>query len=235
MTVPLIILAFFSLFAGFLGFPESLARVVGYHGQTNRFEAFLNPVFAKEAQQFERTGEARQLAAGEREEEKSSPVEYVLMFASIGIALVGWGLAHKAYSTASGEYKEPIRDYARPIYTALWNKYYVDEAYDTVFTGRRKLGNTRLGAMGLGTALWKFDANVIDGGVNGAGWMTKLIGRISTWWDKWIIDGLLVNGPAILTRVSSYPVRMVQWGSVQFYALVMTAGVLGFIAYYVWK
>ncbi|HKD90300.1 MAG TPA: NADH-quinone oxidoreductase subunit L [Terriglobales bacterium] len=232
MTVPLIILAFFALFAGFLGFPESLARVVGYHGQTNRFEAFLNPVFAKEAQQFERTGEVRQVAAGEREEEKSSPVEYLLMFASVGIALAGWGLAHKAYCTAEGEFCEPIRDYARPIYTTLINKYYVDEVYDTVFTGRRKIGNTRLGAMGLGTALWKFDANVIDGAVNGAGWMTRLIGRISTWWDKWIIDGLLVNGPAILTRLSSYPVRMLQWGSVQFYALVMTAGVLGFIGFY---
>ena len=60
--------------------------------------------------------------------------------------------------------------------------------------------------------------------MNGAGWLTKLAGNISNWWDKWIIDGLLVNGIAIVTRVMSYPVRVVQWGLVQFYALVMVAG-----------
>jgi NADH-quinone oxidoreductase subunit L len=240
MTVPLIILAFFSLFAGFLGFPESLARMVGYHGQTNRFEAFLNPVFAKEAQQFERTGEGRQVAAGEREEEKSSPVEYLLMFASIGIALAGWGLAHKAYSTATGDYKEPIHHFAPPVYNTLVHKYYVDEVYDTLFTGRRAIGGTRghvrLGAMGLGTALWKFDVNVIDGAVNGAGWLTKLTGTISSWWDNKFLDRFLVNGPAVIIRGPlSWGTRLLEWGQVQFYALVMTAGVLGFIAYYVWK
>src|SRR5947209_5031719 len=72
MTVPLIVLAFFSLFAGFLGFPKSLARVVGYHGETNRFEAFLKPVFEGEAQQFRAEGETQQLAAGRKEEESSS-------------------------------------------------------------------------------------------------------------------------------------------------------------------
>src|ERR1700736_1715455 len=39
MTMPLVVLAVMSLFAGFLGFPQSLARLVGIHGQTNRFEA----------------------------------------------------------------------------------------------------------------------------------------------------------------------------------------------------
>ena len=53
------------------------------------------------------------------------------------------------------------------------------------------------------------------------------------WYE--IIDGLLVNGPAIVTRMSSYPVRMLEWGQVQFYALVMMAGVLGFVAWYVWR
>ncbi len=113
----------------------------------------------------------------------------------------------------------------------------MDEIYDTAFTGRRPLGKTdvRLGAMGLGNAMWSFDANVVDGTVNGAGWTTKLIGTLSTWFDKWIIDGVGVNGPALLTRMLSYPVRLAQWGLVQFYALVMVAGVVGFVIYYVWK
>jgi NADH:ubiquinone oxidoreductase subunit 5 (subunit L)/multisubunit Na+/H+ antiporter MnhA subunit len=91
----------------------------------------------------------------------------------------------------------------------------------------------RLGAMGLGEALWKFDADVIDGTVNGVGWSTRESGTVSTWWDKWIIDGLLVNGVAIVTRMASYPVRVIQWGLVQWYALVMVGGLVCFVVYYV--
>src|SRR5438874_10210773 len=49
MTVPLVILAVMSLFAGLLGFPKSLALLVRIHGQSNRFDAFLEPVFSKDA------------------------------------------------------------------------------------------------------------------------------------------------------------------------------------------
>ena len=45
MTVPLIVLAICSVFAGYLGVSPSLARLVGLHGETNRFEHFLAPVF----------------------------------------------------------------------------------------------------------------------------------------------------------------------------------------------
>ena len=55
------------------------------------------------------------------------------------------------------------------------------------------------------------------------------------WVDKWIVDGVGVNGPAILMRALSYPVRLVQWGLVQWYALVMIAGLVGFVFYYVVK
>jgi len=93
----------------------------------------------------------------------------------------------------------------------------------------------RLGTMGLGEASSWFDSNIIDGTVNGAGWITRLTATLSTWWDTWIIDGLLVNGPAILSRILSYPTRMLQWGLVQWYALVMTIGLVGFVAYYAWR
>jgi len=86
--------------------------------------------------------------------------------------------------------------------------------------------------MGLGEASYWFDSRVIDGTVNGAGWMTRLSGTMSSWWDKWIIDGVLVNGPAILSRMLSYPVRLLEWGLVQWYALVMVIGLVGFVFYY---
>ena len=228
MTVPLVILALCSLGAGYLGMPHSL-------GGSNRFEKFLEPVFAKEAQVLEEEGKSSQVAAGEEQVEHTDPLEYVLMFASVGAAVVGWWLAQRAYKNAGKAYKEPINEISPRFYKTLFRKWYVDEIYDWVFTGRAKVGEARLGVLGLGEASSKFDSTVIDGTVNGAGWITRLSGSISAWWDKWIIDGVGVNGPAILARMASYPMRLLEWGLVQWYALVMVAGLVGFIFYYVVK
>jgi NADH-quinone oxidoreductase subunit L len=227
MTVPLVVLAFFSIFAGWFGLPHSL-------GGSDRFAKFLEPVFAREARVLE-AEEPAKFAAAEKEQEHTDPMEYGLMALSVAAAFVGLGMAWKSYHAADKGYAEPIKAMAPPVYDVLLNKYYVDEAYDYAFTGRRKVGDVRLGVMGLGEASSWFDSHVIDGTVNGAGWMTRLAGTLSSWWDKWIIDGLLVNGPAILSRMISYPVRMVQWGLVQWYALVMVVGLVTFVAYYAWR
>jgi len=222
MTMPLVVLAVCSFCAGWLGVPHSL-------GGSNRFEKFLEPVFAKEAPLFH-AEEPGQFAAGKKEEARTSPTEYTLMALSLGLAVGGWGLAWKVYRGADKGYVEPLAAEVPPVYTAMLNKYYVDEGYDYLFTGRRKLGRVRLGAMGLGEASSWFDSRVIDGTVNGAGWMTRAFSTITIWWDRWIIDGLLVNGPAIMARMLSYPVKLLQWGLVQWYALIMVFGLLGFMA-----
>jgi len=228
MTVPLVLLAIGAISAGWLGWPRSL-------GGSDRFAKFLEPVFAREAQVLQETGESAQLAAGTKEEEHTSGTEYLLMVLSIAAAAAGWGVAWKYYRHADKGYVEPIAASAPPVYNVLYNKYYVDEAYDYAFTGRRPLGRVRLGALGLGDACFWFDSHVIDGMVNGAGWSTRLVASLSSWWDKWIIDGLLVNGPAWFSRILSYPARMLQWGLVQWYALVMVVGLVGFVAYYAWR
>ena len=228
MTVPLIILAICSVGAGYLGMPHSL-------GGSNRFEKFLEPVFAKEANVMIEEGRGAQVALGEAQVEHTDPLEYALMFASVGAAVVGWWLAQRAYKKADRGYKEPINEISPRFYKTLFRKWYVDEIYDWIFAGRKQVGGVRLGIMGLGEAAWKFDVDVIDGTVNGAGWTTRMTGNLSVLWDKWIIDGLLVNGVAIVTRLASYPVRLVQWGLVQWYALVMVGGLVCFVVYYVVK
>ena len=40
----------------------------------------------------------------------------------------------------------------------------------------------------------RFDRDVVDGGVNGAGWLTRFASKISMWWDTWIVDGLVQSG-----------------------------------------
>jgi NADH-quinone oxidoreductase subunit L len=220
MTVPLMILAFFSITAGYLGVSPSLAG-------SNHFEKFLEPVFANGMQ-------GENLPAHEQEEGSSHTMEWGLMVLSVAAAGTGWFFASRAYGNANKGFTEPIAAAAPPVYNTLLNKYYVDEGYDYVFTGRRKLGNVRLGVMGLGAASSWFDSHIIDGLVNAAGSITRLIARISSWWDKWIIDGIGVNGPAILARILSYPTRLLEGGLVQWYALVMTAGLVGFVFYYVY-
>jgi NADH-quinone oxidoreductase subunit L len=228
MTMPLIVLAVMSLFAGFLGWPHSL-------GGSDRFARFLDPVFSRgEAQVLKAEGKSGQVAAGEKEEEHTSPTEYLLMFLSVAAAGAGYFMAGRAYKTADKNYAEPIASASAPVYNMLLHKYYVDEGYDYVFTGRRKVGDVRLGVMGAGEASSWFDSHVIDGTVNAAGSLTRGTATFSSWWDKWIIDGIGVNGPAILARMLSYPARLFEWGLVQWYALVMTAGLVGFVFYYVY-
>jgi NADH-quinone oxidoreductase subunit L len=226
MTAPLVALALCAIFAGWLGWPHSL-------GGSDHFTKFLEPVFAPEARVLQEEGRASQLAAGV-EEEHNTGWEWTLMGLSLAAAGVGWGMAWKSYRHADKGYTEPIAVAAPPVYNVLLHKYYVDEGYDYVFTGRRKLGDVRLGVLGLGEASAWVDTNVIDGVVNGAGWITRVTATISSWWDKWIIDGIGVNGPAILARMLSYPARLFEWGLMQWYALVMTAGLVGFVFYYLY-
>jgi NADH-quinone oxidoreductase subunit L len=228
MTVPLVVLAICSLGAGWLSWPHSL-------GGSARFEKFLEPVFAREAVVLQEEGKSAQLVAGEKEAEHTDKTEYALMFLSLAAAAVGWGMARRSYLNARKDYVEPIAEKAPPLYTLLYNQWFVDEGYDYVFTGRRKLGDIRLGVLGAGEASSWFDAKIVDGVVNDVGWVTRAMATLSTWWDKWIIDGLGVNAPAILARILSYPARLFEWGLVQWYALVMVAGLLGFGIYYVWK
>jgi NADH-quinone oxidoreductase subunit L len=57
MTAPLVALALCAVFAGFLGWPHSL-------GGSDRFTAFLEPVFASEARVLQQQGQTGQLVAG---------------------------------------------------------------------------------------------------------------------------------------------------------------------------
>ncbi len=189
MTVPLIILAICAVGAGWLGVPHSL-------GGSDRFGKFLEPVFAQETVVLaarRRGGAGGRRREGNRAYQPDGIPADVLVRGRSRIGMVA-GQACLWQRRQGLQGADPA--VSPRFYHTLFNKWYVDEIYDYLFTGRRKIGPVRLGAMGLGDGLWKFDAEVIDGGVNGAGWITRMSGTISTLWDKWIIDGLCVNGSA---------------------------------------
>ena len=102
----------------------------------------------------------------------------------------------------------------------------MDEFYNAVFVNGL--------AKGGGRVLGIFDASVVDGGVNGAGWLTLLTSRVSIWWDTWVIDGAVRLG-SFAVKILSYPVRLLQTGQVQSYALFIVVGALIFFSYYMMR
>jgi len=209
MTVPLMILALLSIVGGWIGWPEAL-------GGSNRFAQWLEPVVAPQ-------GAAKDAAAlAAAAESGSHSTEYMLMLASVLVALFGIWLARKFY-IENRSIPDGLAERFGGLYRLLLNKYYVDQIYDAMFVNRAK---------DLGTALGAFDLGVINGlGVDGAGWLTRTISLISAWYDKWIVDGL-VNLAARIVWIFSYPVRMLQGGRVSGYALWIVVGVLFCLGYY---
>jgi NADH-quinone oxidoreductase subunit L len=140
---------------------------------------------------------------------------------SVLIAAIGFYVALRWYYRPS-ESPERVAASAGPAYQLLLNKFYVDELYDALFVNRAK---------DVGNAAAAFDMAVVDGGVNGVGWFTRMTAEISRLWDLWVIDGL-VNVLGFSVKVLSYPVRVLQTGLVQTYALLIVLGVLVFMGYY---
>jgi len=183
MTLPLMILAVLAAIGGFVQIPI----IAG--GQ--RFDAWLEPVFADLARVMGPTAHAEAAAAHQ------PGLEAAFMGISLLVALAGIYLARKFYVT-DPTLPHRLAETARGFYKTLWEKYRVDELYDRTVIQPIVRGSERL---------WQgFDAGVIDGAVNGVG---KQIER----------------GAGLL--------RLAQTGYVQFYALIITLGlvvVLGYLA-----
>ncbi|HYJ34396.1 MAG TPA: NADH-quinone oxidoreductase subunit L [Candidatus Binatia bacterium] len=183
MTLPLMILAVLAAVGGLINIPILAG------GQ--RFDAWLEPVFADLARVMGPTAHAEAAAAHQ------PGTEIVFMAISLMVALAGIFLARRFYVT-DPTLPRRLAESARGLYRTLWEKYRVDELYDRTVVQPIVRGSERL---------WQgFDAAVIDGAVNGVG---KQIER----------------GAGIL--------RAAQTGYVQFYALIITLGlvvVLGYLA-----
>jgi NADH-quinone oxidoreductase subunit L len=203
MTIPLIVLAVGSVFAGYLGLPKWLGP--------NVFEHWLEPVFEPVP------GIAAEVS------HYSEGVEIGMAAVSVGIAIVGFLIAYTTYYKKSDR-AQRVSTQFKGLYNTLLHKYYIDELYDALFVNRAK---------DTGRSLWKFDSNVVDGVVNGSGWGTKKTADASGWWDRWIVDGL-VRFAGGFVKTSSWPVRLIETGYTQNYALVMILGVLIFVGYALW-
>ena len=161
MVAPLIILAVPTTFLGLiLGIPPEGGLVHGW----------LEEVFhgAEEAH----TGVlAGSIAAGEQHGFELLGVGGLLLLVGAAVAVSGVWLAYRFYVREPALPERFVERFPLGLgpgmYRASVNKYYIDDVYQLVFAR---------GGVILADALWWFDANVIDGIVNGAGWLARTIG-----------------------------------------------------------
>lgn len=206
MTVPLWVLAVGAILAGLVGLPKLLGKHV------NLFHNFSDPIVY------------RIVGHPVGEHEMAVWTELTLMLVAIGVALLGIVLAAKLYGPTRGLATEEAWERRFPaVHRVLSNKYYVDELYDRTVIG---------GTWALARLLYRFDAGIVDGLVNGARNLTVTVAMISGFFDKYVVDGL-VNLVATVLDAFSKLFRRLQTGYVSNYALVLAAGMFALVVVYV--
>jgi NADH-quinone oxidoreductase subunit L len=206
MTIPLMLLAAGSALAGWIGVPKLWSV---FPEAFRALEHWLEPVLPA-------------IAAEAAESHGEAGLEWALMLLSVAVAVGGIWLARYLYIRRP-DVPESIARSSGGLYTTLLNKWYLDEIYGYLFVDGL--------AKGGGSALAAFDSRVVDGGVNGVGWLTRFTSKVSMWWDTWIVDGS-VRLLSFTVKMASYPVRILETGMVQVYALFFVLGLLGFFMYF---
>ncbi len=152
MTIPLIILAVLSAIGGFIGIPALFSGEGG-----NAFHNWLAPVFEK--------AEEKLVVYGSH----SHGQEILLMAISIVLAVGGILIARAIY-IKKPSIADNLAKRFKGAYNLLLNKYFVDEAYETVIIKPIVKGSESI--------LWKIaDNKIIDGLVNGVASLVNVISR----------------------------------------------------------
>jgi NADH-quinone oxidoreductase subunit L len=182
MAMPLIVLAIGSVLAGYLNVPAAL-------GGTAFLEHFLEPSLHVPVV------EGIHGAA----EHASHGLEMTLMIVSSLIAVAGIGIAAFLYLKRPA-IPEALAARFPGAYRFLVNKGYIDELYDAVVVQPIKSLSEHV--------LWKADATVIDGAVNGMGQIVAESGAV---------------------------LRQMQTGSLRMYAVSVLFGAVMCVGYYLWS
>ena len=241
MWMPLVVLAIFATIGGFIGISTAFTGGKEVGGRMNIVN-WLNPVIWNQStRQFgtpepvvdkpksepgESSAASFNLAhALEAKLGSETAAEWVFIIISLVAAGVGISLGLLFY-VKSPSLADVWAARLGPLYRASFNKYWIDEFYGMALTRR---------TMDLARAVFAFDSKVVDGGVNGSAWLTRLSSRITGGTDKYLVDGLVNAIAGFIVRLMSPIVRAVQTGFIQNYALVMVIGLLVAVALYLVK
>lgn len=208
MTLPLFLLAALAVVGGVVGIP--------FFEGGSPLHNYLDPVFSKDSPHL------IAVLTESPENAAHGSLELVLMGISTAAGLLGILLAALMYfeplKSRAPSFMNPkvLSEKFKAIYSLLSNKYYIDEIYDALIVNPIK---------GLCRLCFSFDLSVIDGLVNGAGWMTRFAAWLSHKFDIYLVDGIF-NSMATLVDFNSGIWRRLQTGYLQNYALIIILGLL---------
>ncbi len=217
MTVPLMILAVLSVVGGIIpGFPPEGGWI----------HTFLAPSLAKSGAGGHAANEAVQFVrvSAESGGGHGGPAAVILIILAIAIAVGGIALAWFMYMKNTAV-PDGLASRFPGLHRLLLNKYYIDEIYQACIVKP---------IYRLMNSLWSFDANVVDGAVNGSSLITLVSSRFSGIFDLKTVDGA-VNGIASVTKFFSQVFKFIQSGMVQNYLFVMLLGVFMMLSAYLFR
>jgi NADH-quinone oxidoreductase subunit L len=167
MTVPLIVLAIGTTLVGFLGIPHIEALHL-----PNLLQLWLEPSLA-------RPGMTEYAALGQSigmVEHHGDPLVMGLIGVALALGIAGIVAARPLYANGVAPWVRAFtsRGIGAVLYKLSYNKFYVDEIYHVLF-----VRPFRWLAAGLYEFVDKFVIDLIF--VNGAAWVTDVLGRISRW------------------------------------------------------
>ena len=192
MTTPLILISFFAIVAGWVGIPASFPVLGGI--VPNWIEHFLEPYM-----------EYMHL-------HPHHPSFHIMPLAvSLLVALGGLGAGYLVYGKGLKEGQtDPVARILGPIWWMWHRKYWIDELYH---------GTIVLFTMWLSRFLALFDRDwIVDWIVNGIGRLALRLGDLTSDFDKFVVDGF-VDGVGWISDQAGHIARMLQDGRVQTYLL----------------
>lgn len=211
MTLPLCILSFFAITAGWVNIPEDFPVLGAFAkslGADFAFKKFLGGTLLEKPEALTFTPE---------------PLIASLVVAIGGIVL-GWLVYRNAFATADA--KDPLENPLGGLYRWLKNKYYIDELYDSLFVQPT-----------FALAKYVFpaiDRGIIDGILHLIGNVSLGIGNVV----KDYIDVPVVNGTSDKSGETvkdwGQNLRIIQTGRVQQYLLMTMAALIVVAGFVMW-
>jgi NADH-quinone oxidoreductase subunit L len=147
----------------------------------------------------------------------SHATEWLMQGLGVAAATIGFVAARAVYKDNRNEQALlAMIERWKGVWTTVYNKYYVDEAYAWLVLRP---------SVQLARAFSWFDGRIIDGLVNLAGAVTRLVANVDGAIDRYLVDGA-VNAVASVTIGAGRSLRLLQTGRISTYLYGALGGAL---------